>query len=284
VITRWAVGLRKSRGIISCVHFLVCNGRLRELAATASSCLARGEVRRLLRWCRETVAIEQRLNEKSYRWWRSIHEVDGDGELTVGVDAHEVTVLVVQDESVSMESTGLDYQLARSWRCLFIDTSRGGSAKPTTERLDITVDFVVMDAHSSQSAFDIGMSRISTEFVLTLAPGARLHPQTINLLLATARRTDADLVYADEDRMIQGVRTAPYFKPDFSIDLHRVEDYIGPVVLMRWAVVEPFLFSDVTTNKYVYRLVEKLNEANARIVHVPRVLDICIKALCCRAN
>ena len=272
-MARWAADSRlgKSFRLIASAHLLVRNGRLHELVKTASSCLARGEVHRLLRWCRETVAIEQRLSAKSYRRWRLDHEVSPD-ELTVETDAHEVTVLMVVDSSISMDALGLDYQLARDWKCLFVDASHDGLAEPTSARIDITVDFVTMDAHSSHSAFDFGLAHVSTKFVLALTPGARLHPQTLGLLLATAKRTDADLIYSDEDRMIQGVRADPYFKPDFSIDLHRAEDYIGPVVLMRRTVVEPFLSSDATTHGCIYRLVERLYEANAKIVHVPRVL------------
>ena len=108
-MARWASGSRlgKSFRLVASAHLLVRNGKLHELLKTASSCLARGEVRRLLRWCREIVAIEQRLSEKSYRRWRFNHEVSS-GELTVGTDAHEVTVLIVVASSISMEALGLD--------------------------------------------------------------------------------------------------------------------------------------------------------------------------------
>jgi len=117
-----------------------------------------------------------------------------------------------------------------------------------------------------------GLADARGEFVAWLRGDGALAPDA---LLEVARVLnevpEADVVYADEDRVEGGRRRAPFFKPDWSPEYYLSRLYVGPFVVYRKAVVaavggvggEPH----ADTGLFL-RVMEK----TSRIVHVSRVL------------
>ncbi|WP_431284609.1 glycosyltransferase [Humitalea sp. 24SJ18S-53] len=71
--------------------------------------------------------------------------------------------------------------------------------------------------------------------VLLLGPGAVLSPHALYMLaIAVAEAPEARLIYADEDQIAaDGLRHAPWFKPDHSPELLRHRAFIGGCAVLR---------------------------------------------------
>jgi GT2 family glycosyltransferase len=75
-------------------------------------------------------------------------------------------------------------------------------------------------------------------FVLPLAQGTTLRPHALlDLALVLQQHPEAELVYSDEDRIQNGRRLDPRFKPAWSPDVLRAHDYIDALTLLRAATV-----------------------------------------------
>ena len=100
----------------------------------------------------------------------------------------------------------------------------------------------------------------SADFVVTVAPGAELAPHAL-LMFAEAIAADPriDVLYADEDRLVAGIRQDPWFKPDFCPE--RGTHLFGAVMVSR----ETLSLSRPSAG-------EGEGLANLKIVHLPYIL------------
>ena len=148
-----------------------------------------------------------------------------------------------------------------------LQDDREFGASRASDELRCTVVSVSIDDLAEQ------VLAVAEPYVLFTHGDAVLSPQAIPRLLSIAVQTDADLVYSDEDEIQNGERSHPYFKPDFSIDLARSEDYIGPVYLLRTSVAQRVLRDMAEAAPLVaYTLPLTLYENNLRIEHAAEVL------------
>ena len=78
------------------------------------------------------------------------------------------------------------------------------------------------------------------DFVVTVEPGAVLAPHAL-LLFAEAIAADptVDLLYADEDRRVDGVRRDPWFKPNHSVEQARESNFVNSVLAVRRGATIP---------------------------------------------
>jgi O-antigen biosynthesis protein len=85
---------------------------------------------------------------------------------------------------------------------------------------------------------------------------------------------DPDLIYSDEDRIDhRGTRAKPFFKPDWSPDLLRTQNYICHLTVIKKAIVESINgfqqgFEAAQDHDLILRVTEKANI----IHHIPKVL------------
>lgn len=133
-------------------------------------------------------------------------------------------------------------------------------------------DAAVIAMPMQSSDFERRLREATAPYVLLTHQNALLSRDAIEWLLAAAVATGADLVYCDEDAIEQDERLSPCFKPDFSIDLARSQDYVGPVFLVRTRVAMDVLGSDDETNAFAYALPLRLYEAGGCVAHVAEVL------------
>jgi GT2 family glycosyltransferase/glycosyltransferase involved in cell wall biosynthesis len=84
----------------------------------------------------------------------------------------------------------------------------------------------------------------------------------------------ADLIYSDEDRIdLQGQRSLPFCKPDWSPDLLRSVNYLCHLVVARRALVEAVDgIRQGFEGAQDYDLVLRLSERAQRILHIPKIL------------
>ena len=86
---------------------------------------------------------------------------------------------------------------------------------------------------------------------------------------------DADVIYTDEDKVTTDLSEhfQPHFKPDFSIDLLRSNNYICHFLVVRKTLVEKIGgFSKEFDGAQDYDFIFRCVESARRICHVPRVL------------
>ncbi len=86
--------------------------------------------------------------------------------------------------------------------------------------------------------------------------------------------SDCDVIYSDEDKIdLQGNRSAPFFKPDWSPELLRSVMYIGHLTVYRHQLVKDVGgFRSEFDFSQDYDLAWRITEVAKRIVHIPKVL------------
>lgn len=121
------------------------------------------------------------------------------------------------------------------------------------------------------------LSLATGEWVAILDEGDVLAPHALaEVALEIARHPDAEIVYSDEDRIdARGRRDHPYFKPDFSRELFRSQDYLGRLALHRAQNVRSVGgprsgFDGAQDYDLNLRIFEGIDMANIR--HIPKVL------------
>jgi len=103
------------------------------------------------------------------------------------------------------------------------------------------------------------------DVIVPLSRGDILAPSAFHHLA----RESADLIYSDEDRLIDGVRCDPLFKPDFSPELLHDPSSIGRLVAWRRG---PERFRAEAEELAVYDMLLRLSERARTIRHIPRIL------------
>ncbi|WP_159588043.1 glycosyltransferase family 2 protein [Chelativorans xinjiangense] len=86
-------------------------------------------------------------------------------------------------------------------------------------------------SRASNAAFDL----VTGEWVAMLDHDDVLRPHALaEVALEICRDSDAELIYSDEDKIdAQGKRFDPYFKPDFSRELFRSQNYLNHLTVHR---------------------------------------------------
>ena len=92
--------------------------------------------------------------------------------------------------------------------------------------------------------------------------------------LAVNERPDTDLIYCDEDKLLpDGTLSQPFFKPDFSIDLLRNNNYVCHMLTVRRSLLQEI---EPNTREYDgaqdHNLTLRASERARHVAHVARVL------------
>jgi glycosyl transferase family 2 len=82
---------------------------------------------------------------------------------------------------------------------------------------------------------------------------------------------EADVIYSDEDKIVDGKLAAPLLKPDWSPDFFLTHDYLGHFVVMRRDLAGAG-FRTEFDGAQDYDLLLRVSEKTDRIRHLPRVL------------
>jgi GT2 family glycosyltransferase len=188
----------------------------------------------------------------------------------------------VFDTPVELLRQAVDSVLAQAyenWELLLVDDA--STAKSTIEFLsDIEQRSprirVIRHAKNGgiSAASNDGLAQARGEWVGLLDHDDLLEPdalfQTAKLLQTN---DDVDLVYSDEDKLIEGGFAAPAFKPDWSPDFFLSYNYICHFTTFRRALAQEVGgFRSEFDGSQDYDLFLRMIEKTDRIRHVPRVL------------
>ena len=118
------------------------------------------------------------------------------------------------------------------------------------------------------------LDRVNGDFICLMGCGDILAPHALFELAKKINIDNGyDIIYADEDRLQDGRRDKPFFKPDWSPDLILSMNYIGRALFIRRG-----LFKEAggigygLTPKGIYDLVLRATERTKDIGHIPKVL------------
>lgn len=101
-----------------------------------------------------------------------------------------------------------------------------------------------------------------------------LSPGALYEFAVRINQTEADFVYADEDKLdSRGQRVHPFFKPDWSPDLLRMSNYVcHPVAIRKEVVLEAGGFHEGFEGSQDHDLFLRVSEITDKIEHIPLIL------------
>ena len=229
-------------------------------------------------WLRGTAAPPPPY-EAWTRFADRVHRACASGDAPVARPRISVDVVMVLDgatlPAVQRAVATVLAQEHREWQLLI--AAVGEPAAAIARALDASDSRVRIDRRPFASAVEAANAVVADaggDLVVFAIDGVELDPGALATLADAVRETDADVVYADDDRAdAAGRRFAPRLKPAWSPDLLFSSFYWSGVVGYR----RDFLarldgFSREYPGAHHYDLALRATEAQARIVHVPRLL------------
>ena len=122
------------------------------------------------------------------------------------------------------------------------------------------------------SALNAGLALAKGEWIGLLDHDDLLEPDALFRaieLLQTDR--EADVIYSDEDKIVDGNLAAPMLKPDWSPEFFVTQNYLGHFMVMRRHLASAGFRSEFD-GAQDYDLFLRVSEKTDRIRHIPRVL------------
>jgi O-antigen biosynthesis protein len=261
---------------------------VRVLAAAFAQRLARGGVRDTRRWARQTQRRE--TDADRYHAWCEAHTPDRHALVDMALrvpstpDRPRFSILVptYNTPDVLLEACveSVRAQVYPEWELVIADD---GSTREETRRLLRRYEAndprlrVVWNADNRGIAANTqsALAQATGQFVGLLDADDVLLPHALfRVAEAILARPDVDVVYTDEDKLeLDGTRSDPYFKPDWSPDLFLSSMYACHFLVLRRSVVEAAGgFRSAFDGSQDYDLMLRVMERTDRIAHVPDVL------------
>ena len=125
-----------------------------------------------------------------------------------------------------------------------------------------------------QGAMRFCLCRASVDFVAPMDADDLLEPDAIDCIRAALSTTEADLVFSDEDLIIDGKQQNPFRRAKFDPVLNAVDSYIWHLVVFnRLKAIELGVYSNPGAEHcHDWDTVTRFYRANLRLHHIPAVL------------
>ena len=122
------------------------------------------------------------------------------------------------------------------------------------------------------SALNTGLARARGDWIALLDHDDLLEPDALFRAIELLQNDrEADVIYSDEDKIVDGKLAAPLLKPDWSPEFFRTHDYLGHFVVVRRDLARAEFRSEFD-GAQDYDLLLRISEKTDRIRHIPRVL------------
>jgi GT2 family glycosyltransferase len=166
------------------------------------------------------------------------------------------------------------------WELCIVD-----DASPSPIVADVVAEYAQRDArikfqrrsengHISRSSND-ALALATGDFVALLDHDDLLAPEALfSVVTLLNREHDADFVYSDEDKVDEaGIRSNPFFKPDWSPDSFLTRMYTAHLAVFRRSLLEAIGgFRAGFEGSQDYDLVLRVTEQTTKIFHIPEIL------------
>jgi O-antigen biosynthesis protein len=167
-------------------------------------------------------------------------------------------------------------QAYENWELILIDDGSGDSSARTLlknlGRRDARIQIGVQEHGGISSALNTGLARARGDWIALLDHDDLLEPDALFRAIELMQNDrEADVIYSDEDKIVDGKLAAPLLKPDWSPEFFRTHDYLGHFVVMRRDLARAEFRSEFD-GAQDYDLLLRISEKTDRIRHIPRVL------------
>lgn len=100
-----------------------------------------------------------------------------------------------------------------------------------------------------------------------------LAPFALYELVKSIEYRDSILIYSDNDKLIEGKREEPHFKPGFARDTIISQNYIGNFIAVKtdFLKIHKQIVNNLNNN-YIYDLVLQISEKTRKIEHIQKIL------------
>lgn len=191
--------------------------------------------------------------------------------------AFGIVVPVPPGEDAAIVVAGLRDQVYGNWR-LYLVTDAAAPEDSRRRLADLAASdqrITLVEATGTWGTLAAAGAAAREPWLAVLPASVRLTPDALaEAALAIGRDPDAAVLYADDDRIdpATGKRFDPFFKPDWSPDLHLALDYLGPFVLYRRDALDAARLAEAPVAAERYDLALRATERTSAIRHLPRVL------------
>ena len=167
-------------------------------------------------------------------------------------------------------------QAYENWELILIDDgssdSRAQALLKNLGRRDTRIQIGVQEHGGISSALNTGLARARGDWISLLDHDDLLEPDAVFRAIELMQNDrEADVIYSDEDKIVDGKLAAPLLKPDWSPEFFRTHDYLGHFVVMRRDLARAEFRSEFD-GAQDYDLLLRISEKTDRIRHIPRVL------------
>ena len=167
-------------------------------------------------------------------------------------------------------------QAYESWELILIDDgssdSRAHALLKNLGQRDARIQIGGQEHGGISSALNTGLARARGDWIALLDHDDLLEPDAVFRAIELMQNDrEADVIYSDEDKIVDGKLAAPLLKPDWSPEFFRTHDYLGHFVVMRRDLARAEFRSEFD-GAQDYDLLLRISEKTDRIRHIPRVL------------
>jgi glycosyltransferase involved in cell wall biosynthesis len=167
-------------------------------------------------------------------------------------------------------------QAYENWELILVDDgssdSRARALLKNLGQRDARIQIGGQEHGGISSALNTGLARARGDWIALLDHDDLLEPDALFRAIELMQNDrEADVIYSDEDKIVDGKLAAPLLKPDWSPEFFRTHDYLGHFVVMRRDLARAEFRSEFD-GAQDYDLLLRISEKTDRIRHIPRVL------------
>jgi glycosyltransferase involved in cell wall biosynthesis len=180
------------------------------------------------------------------------------------------------DEFLTAAVESVIAQAYENWELILVDDgssdSRARALLKNLGQRDARIQIGVQEHGGISSALNTGLARARGDWIALLDHDDLLEPDALFRAIELMQNDrEADVIYSDEDKIVDGKLAAPLLKPDWSPEFFRTHDYLGHFVVMRRDLARAEFRSEFD-GAQDYDLLLRISEKTDRIRHIPRVL------------
>jgi len=167
-------------------------------------------------------------------------------------------------------------QAYENWELILVDDgssdSRARALLKNFGQRDARIQIGGQEHGGISSALNTGLARACGDWIALLDHDDLLEPDALFRAIELMQNDrEADVIYSDEDKIVDGKLAAPLLKPDWSPEFFRTHDYLGHFVVMRRDLARAEFRSEFD-GAQDYDLLLRISEKTDRIRHLSRVL------------
>ena len=180
------------------------------------------------------------------------------------------------DEFLTAAVESVIAQAYENWELILVDDgssdSRAYALLKNLGQRDARIQIGVQEHGGISSALNTGLARARGDWIALLDHDDLLEPDALFRAIELMQNDrETDVIYSDEDKIVDGKLAAPLLKPDWSPEFFRTHDYLGHFVVMRRDLARAEFRSEFD-GAQDYDLLLRVSEKTDRIRHIPRVL------------